>query len=169
VLERPLFFVGYSLGALLGMHFAVTHPHHKIKKWALFAPAIRSHFYALMPALLGHLLPKGKLPSLNLKNYRQRDFTTLLEYKIMHGLQKIIKTNSFSIPTLVFLNPNDELVSSAQVAFFAHQNKEWKVVEISNFESQLPRKYHHLMIDLECLGKAMWGKVLKNLTEHFLI
>ncbi len=167
ILERPLYFVGYSLGALMGMHFLATHPHHQIKKLSLFAPASHTRLYTRIPSLLFYLFPKSALPSFNLPDYRSREVTTLLEYKKMHELQKEIKENDFYLPTLVIQNPKDELVDSSELTKFASSNSYWSTLEISNRESQLPKKYHHLMIDENSCGQPMWQKILKNLTAHF--
>lgn len=167
ILERPLFFVGYSLGALVGMHYMSTHTHHEIKKMALFAPASHTKMYARIPSLLYFLLPGFSLPSLNLLSYRDRDKTTLFEYKKMHELQREITKNDFSLSTLLILDAQDELVASKEVSKFAEQNPLWKSLYVSNQDSQLPKKYHHLMIDEESLGHSMWQKILKNLTAHF--
>ena len=85
----------------------------------------------------------------------------------MDKLQNEIKNYEFTIPTLLILNPKDELVASKKVALFAAQNKLCKVLNISNNDSPLSKKYHHLMIDENSLGHSSWKKILQNLTEHF--
>lgn len=173
ILERPLYFVGYSLGALIGIHYLVNHPHHRLRKLALLAPATHTHFYTLFPALLGRVIPGLGLPSLNLKNYRQRSSTPLKEYKKMHQLQRelknSLKTNQLNIPTLLILSPKDELVATAKLTKFAQSNPHWKWLAISNDEAQLPKKYHHLMIDREAIGLKEWEKLLNNLSAHFTL
>lgn len=167
ILQRPLYFVGYSLGALVGMHFMITHSQHQFKKLALFAPASHTKAYTRIPSLLFYLFPKSALPSFNLSDYRSREATSFLEYKKMHELQKEINKNDFNLPTLVIQNPNDELVDSNELTKFASSNPLWKTLEVSNRESQLPKKYHHLFIDENSCGHSMWQKILKNLTAHF--
>jgi alpha-beta hydrolase superfamily lysophospholipase len=89
ILQRPLYFLGFSLGGLLGVHYIVNHPHlHKFCKCILMAPATHTKFYTIIPALLSYVFPKGSLPSLNLKTYRERSKTSLSEYKKMWKLQK---------------------------------------------------------------------------------
>lgn len=171
ILQRPLYFVGFSLGGLMGLHYLLRHPHHQFKKLTLFAPATHTHFYLMIPAILGKFIPNYSLPSLNLKNYRDRKSTTLSEYKKMYQLQREISdslnSNLINIPTLLITNRLDELVASSKLTKFAQQNPYWRSLEISNSRSQLPRKYHHLMIDSEALGLEEWEKLLKNLTIHF--
>lgn len=172
-LERPLYFVGFSLGALLGVHFQICRPHHQFAKMALIAPATHTHFYTKLPAFLGHFFPKFILPSKNLIEYRSRSGVSLSEYKKMHSLQQEIiskfTNDSLSTPTLLVTSQRDELVSSSKLTKFAESNPAWKSLEISNNSSQLPKKYHHLMIDLETVGNKEWEKLLNSLTEHFTI
>lgn len=171
ILQRPLYFVGFSLGALIGMHFIYRHAHHQIKKMALFAPATHTRFYTVLPAMLGYLFPRIGLPSMNLENYRDRRNTTLKEYKKMYQLQHEIKNelkmNSIDIPTLLITSPGDELVESPKLINFARSNSHWQTLEVSNRESRLPKKFNHLMIDSEALGSNQWEKLLKCLKTHF--
>lgn len=170
ILERPLYFVGYSLGALAGLAFMEGHPFHALKKMALFAPASHTKKFTKLSAMLAYLFPKGKLPSLNLVEYRDRDHTTLAEYKKMHEWQRKIKTeNNFSLPTIVIASRKDELVSFGELEKFAAKNPKWKVEEISNIDSPLPKKYHHLMIDDISLGQFQWEKILNILAGHFTL
>ncbi|MGZ3789962.1 MAG: alpha/beta hydrolase [Bacteriovorax sp.] len=167
ILQRPLYFVGYSLGALVGMYYMATHPNHQFNKLALFAPASHTRLYARIPALLSFIFPRASLPSLNLVGYRKRNKTTLAEYQKMIQLQHEIKSNDFNLPTLLIVSSRDELIASGKLSKFAALNPLWKTLQVSNRESQISKKYHHLMITEESLGHSMWQKILKNLTEHF--
>ncbi|MDO9183490.1 MAG: alpha/beta hydrolase [Bacteriovorax sp.] len=171
VIERPLYFLGYSLGALLGEHYMLSNPYQLIKKCVLIAPATYTKFYTQIPAWLSLIFPKGKIKSSNLENYRAKSFTSLLEYKIMRRLQIEVKKKfnilEFNTPTLLVTNPHDELVNSNKLTKIAALNPHWVSLELSNKESQLPKKYHHLMIDSAAIGPSEWKKLLKRLTEHF--
>ncbi len=166
VLNLPLYFVGYSLGALVGMSFISTHAKTDFKKLALFAPASHTKPYTRLPAILAKFFPKGRLPSLNLEDYRERHFTTLAEYKVMQELQKELQS-SLTLPTLIIYNAKDELVSATKLQEYSAHLPQCRLLEVSNHESQLTRKYHHLMIDEKSLGQSTWQKVLQNLTTHF--
>lgn len=167
VLGLPLYFVGYSLGALTGLNFMMKHTDHQFKKMALFAPAIQTKAFTKISAYLSFLFPRGCLPSLNLREYRDRDFTTLAEYKTMYQMQKELKVPQIFIPALVFASTQDELIHYSNLAKFAGTQKDWQLITISNQGSPLPKKYHHLMIDDQSLGQSEWEKILKNLTAYF--
>jgi len=167
VLGLPLYFVGYSLGALTGLHYMMKHTDHEFKKMALFAPAIQTKAFTKLSAYLSFLFPRGCLPSLNLREYRDRNFTTLAEYKVMYQMQHELQMHSCFIPALIFASTQDELIHYANLAKFAGAQEHWKMITISNQDSPLPKKYHHLMIDDQSLGQSEWQKILKNLTAYF--
>ncbi|MDD4972972.1 MAG: alpha/beta hydrolase [Bacteriovorax sp.] len=173
IIQRPLYFLGFSLGALIGVHYIIRHPFQQFKKCILMAPATHTKTYTIIPALLASIFPKGSLPSFNLENYREKPHTTLAEYKKMNSLQKEIKhslkKNNINIPTLLITNPKDELVDSSKLTKFAASNALWKNRSIANQESLLPKKYHHLMIDSDSIGLKEWEKMLQNLSDHFTL
>lgn len=173
IMQRPLYFLGFSLGALLGVHYITRHSHQQFSKCTLIAPATHTRAYTLIPAFLASLCPKGSLPSLNLENYRERPRTSLAEYKMMRILQNEIRNsleiNDINIPTLLVTNPEDELVQSLKLTKFAALNHEWSCLELNNKGSQLSKKYHHLMIDQASMGAKEWEKLLKSLTNHFAL
>ena len=172
-MERPLYFIGFSLGGLLGFHYIVRHPYQQFKKCVLIAPATHTRPYTIIPALIANIFPKGSLPSLNLKNYRARPMTSLLEYKKMRYLQKEIqsslKINTFNLSTLLITNAYDELISSLNLTKFAAQNPHWSSLKVTNKGSHLPKKFHHLMIDSDSLGEKEWEKMLKSITNHLAL
>ena len=170
VLNLPLYFVGYSLGALVGMHFIKkSEGHHQIKKCALLAPATHTRFYTKIPSFFGNFFPKLAIPSLNIKEYRSRSKTTLLEYKIMSELQAEIKNQEWSLPTIVVINPKDELVNGQKLTHFAHSQRECQIYTLTNQNSQHPRKVQHLIIDPSSLGTDEWEKMLNILSSHFAL
>jgi alpha-beta hydrolase superfamily lysophospholipase len=173
IIQRPLYFLGFSLGALLGVHYIARHPFHQFKKCILMAPATHTKIYTIIPAMLASIFPTGSLPSFNLKNYRERPRTTLAEYKKMNSLQKEInnslKKNDLNIATLLITTPEDELVASSKLTKFAATNKLWKTLSITNKESLLPKTYHHLMIDSDSIGLKEWEKMLQSLSDHFVL
>lgn len=169
ILQRPLYFVGHSLGALTGLYFMLKNPVHEFKKMALFAPAIHTRPFARLSAWLSYIVPGGCLPSLNLQDYRERDYTTLAEYRKLYEFQKEVRQAKIEIPALIILSRKDELIHYKKMEKFASQNSNCTLMEISNQGSPLPKKYHHLMIDDRSLGQSEWEKILKNLTAYFTL
>lgn len=173
IFNCPLYFLGFSLGALIGIHYIIKNPKHQFKKCVLMAPATHTKFYAKIPAFLYFIFKKGSLPSFNLKDYRDRPKTTFAEYQEIRAIQKEIKIsltkNELHIPTLVIFAPKDELINSSKLVSFASSNPFWKTLKMANKESRPYRKYHHLMIDSKALGPKEWAKLLNNLTSHFAL
>ncbi|MBC7540468.1 MAG: alpha/beta hydrolase [Bacteriovorax sp.] len=173
IMQRPLYFLGFSLGALVGIHYIARHPYQQFIKCALIAPATHTRAYTIIPALLAKIFPKGSLPSLNLEKYRERSRTTLAEYKKMRTLQNDIKitlkNNDMNIATLLITNPQDELVKSSDLVKFAGSNPMWNTLELTNKGSLLSKKYHHLIIDSDSIGAEEWEKLLQSLSNHFAL
>ena len=171
ILQRPLYFVGYSLGGLLGVHYIMKHPYQQFTKAVLIAPATHTKAFIMLPALLALILPNGSLPSFNLANYRARSRTKFKEYKkllcIQKDIQSNLKKNDLNISTLLVINNRDELVASKRVAQFAASNPLWKTLTLTNHDCQLSKKYQHLIIDSASLGDQEWNKLLKSLATHF--
>ena len=61
----------------------IIYKHHKINKVIFIAIALEIKWYFHLSAKLSWVIPRGSLPSLALKDYRLRDRTSLLEYRIM--------------------------------------------------------------------------------------
>lgn len=171
VLQLPIYFVGYSLGGLIGVHHLLNHPNHQFAKIALIAPAIHTHFYTKIPFFLGLIFPNKSLRSSNIEEYRDRTHTTFREYKKMFQLQKEVKKlllpNKLNIPTLLITNPSDECVASSKLLKLSDKNQNWKKLEFLNNYGRPLKKWHHLMIDSDSLGTEKWNILLQNLTAHF--
>ncbi len=172
-------FVAASLGAQLGIELMGTRDTSRpvdFDRMVLFAPAL-----AVKP-LPGNatrlLLVTGAegilIPSLCPAEYRAHRGTPVGAYRaLFQGLERI-SGRSFDavgadIPTTVFVDPEDELVSLPGLRAFVRQQAfiRWNIVEVSNSQSQYRRPYHHLITDPEVLGEREWAdKVLPRLLQR---
>lgn len=171
-LNVPLHFLGFSLGALIGVDFLNTQNNHMVSKMALISPATDVHWYSKIPGKLGWLGGKISLPSKNLKEYRSQPSTSLASYRSMKKSQNSleeINLPSLNIPTLVFVDPDDELVSLKNLKKRIKKNSldNWKTKPISNKGSTLKKTYHHLVVDKQSMGPHQWEIVKKDITDHF--
>ena len=179
-LGLPLNINCFSLGCLLLFNFLndlEKTPHKaEINKIILISPAITvktplTFFYQLM----GFLLPKDwTIPSLNLENYRAQGGTTVASYEaffkfldknksISSTLQKTWK----KIPTMIFMNPEDELLDFKKFKDFIKKNnlESWKINLINNSKATTSRVISHLLLDKKSVGKKAWSQMKKKIIK----
>lgn len=165
------FFVGNSLGALINLDLMEEHPEHvRYDKMALFAPAIaiRRRCYLMKIAAL---FPSLSVPSANLRDYRANGGTTGAAYAALFSSLETLQQRTLqhcNIPTLVFIDPNDELVDEhALSTLINHGLDHWSVELVQNERCTLRRKIHHLITDEATVGSEQWSKIEHSIKRHF--
>lgn len=167
----PLFFLGYSLGGLLGpAMISGREGNYTFDKQLLFAPAIgfriRSHFVKFS----FFLNQDYKLPSFTPKEYRANHKLPIRFYKMMFREERLLKKNKFNhvnIPTLVFIDPADELISHRKL------EKLFKKFRLTNFRfipldkdlTGREMKLHHLIINERTMGEKNWKLVTSEMAR----
>jgi esterase/lipase len=169
----PLFFLGYSLGALLGQDLvAFSGMALPYKKQLLIAPAIAVRWEIHLIKWLFFLNDSIAFPSLTPKEFRANRSLPLRVYKIMFQKEQRLmemRYNNLNIPTLVLIDPKDELISYKKILRMV------KMFNLSNYEvmaldSDLTLragKYHHLIIDRNTMGQNNWDSVSQRLEAFF--
>lgn len=172
----PTYVVGYSLGGLLATNLANSLPSsEKPAALILFAPALSLRTLPALASAL-HLPPalSWRTPNLAPRAYRRYPTTPTFWYANTLELHRDLQTLSDSshvrdIPTLVLLNPRDELVSSSGIESWIDENglrKSWRVVSVYP-DSHASDVAEHLIIDEQSLGSSEWARV-KNEIKIFL-
>ncbi len=183
--EVPLYFLGYSLGAVLGLDTLAalsTDPTNNksrqegYRKIVLLAPALALNWYSNL-ALQVPLLPDSlQFSSLSPVDYRANATTSVGAYRAlsesMATWQQELTASRINSPVLVLMDPQDELISykalSSKISSGAWKN--WQLVELNNDASTLENPIHHLVIDEASLGSQQWqflkDTVLAFLDEH---
>jgi len=172
-LSLPLYFLGYSLGALLGQSImALPATSASFDRQVLFAPATALRKRAYLLKVLFLFGKRLKLPSYAPGNYRVHHSLPLHVYRILFSEQKQVAASGFrnlDIPTLIFLDTRDELISYKrlfrQIKRFALRH--YRVVLLTGKLKDRKSQYHHLIIDEQSLGEENWGLVSKEM-EAFL-
>ncbi len=158
-LRVPLYFIGYSLGALVGQYAMFSEPGRvSFDKQVLLAPAIalRSRTYLLKG--LFFLPGSWAIPSKAPDGYRANRRTPLQAYKILFAQQRRIRNGCFqhlNIPSLIIVDPQDELISLRKLrkykAEFGLDN--YHILELDPEEGA---SYHHLIVDEWSMGRGNW-------------
>lgn len=169
----PLYFVGYSLGALLGQHmiqFSANDVH--FEKQILIAPATAIRSRSHMLKLLFFLDEKKELPSYTPEVYRANEGLPLKVYKIMFKKEKEVCASRFTklnIPTLILIDPKDELISYRKLKRFERKFSltQHEIIILDSDLKARGGQYHHLIINEATMGKQNWKRVTEKL-KYFL-
>ena len=170
--DLPISILGYSLGgALATLAASETDPSHRPHSMVLIAPALSLRWPLDLITYLD-LTPRSTLgsPSWAPEAYRRFATTPLFWYANTLDLYEQVETSPSiaelrSVPTLVILNPKDELVSPGGVRDWLAARQlqpAWGVHEINPKPSErtIPE---HLMVDEHSLGATEWRTLLSDI------
>lgn len=174
-MQVPLYFVGFSLGALVCLEYLATNKTKlaDIAKMVLLAPAIATPWYSQTAVSLLSVLSKSMtLPSRSPKQYRANKGTSVAAYEALFKLKKSLHDAQFknaNRPTLVLIDQHDELVPSAMVKnlIASHKLGQWQLNIIDNRFAQENYGFRHLMVDEEAVGPALWASLSRQVLEYF--
>jgi esterase/lipase len=168
--QLPIYFVGYSLGGLLGCDLLASRPEVQFDKMALFAPAITAHALSYSMKLLKPF-SRIVIPSATPRHYRCNSGTPVAAYLALLSSISCFKKHinpCLNVPTLVFIDKYDEMVSYKKLNKFVTDLAltNWKIRRIRKKTFHFPTPVHHLITDAESVGQEEWIAVKADLLEH---
>ena len=166
----PLFFVGYSLGALLGQAMQLLLKEEQVfDKQILIAPAtaVRKRSYVLK--LFSFIHKKIMLPSFTPSPYRANNFLPLTAFEVLFKSERNIVEAQFkkmNIPTLIFIDPKDELISYKKLVQLLHlfHLSNYEIVTLDSNLKVRQAHYHHLIVSEGTMGKQNWEMATQKMT-----
>ena len=166
----PIFLVAFSLGALLGCELLVTTPMVHFDRMVLLAPALALRPHSHLPALLGRW-PTLALRSFAPRAYRSNPATPIAAYRALHtALQSLQRhgDGKLNVPTLVLIDPQDELVSLRGLRRWVQRLylSQWHFYLVKKEAQRADLRFHHLMIDADCVGPTPWQTMLAQIAAH---
>jgi alpha-beta hydrolase superfamily lysophospholipase len=176
----PLYYVGYSMGGTL-MVDLLQQPlaqHIAFDAMVLFAPGIALRPYAAIGAGLIPVLSRIPLvsrwaaPTLSVAGYNCYAGTPVSAYYARHPAYRHVRKVGLAgldrIPTLIFVDPHDEIVSQRGIAAMIRQAglRHWELVEVDIAHSELEKPRHHLIIDAPAVGAVTWRRIVDRLRQH---
>jgi pimeloyl-ACP methyl ester carboxylesterase len=169
--ERPIHFLGFSLGALVGAWGLQQFEESPFQKMALIAPPLETRGYVRLAALIPGP-GSWTLPSKNHPEYRANDRTSLAAYRALFEIQDEVRSGNplrLNIDTRVWVSPKDELVSAKKLAKKAASAgwTQWSIQNVGSIEPTLRPTYHHLLIDEASMGHEAWQEMQRALEKHF--
>ena len=168
----PLFFVGFSLGGLLGVDLYTTYSDIHFDRMVLFAPAVDLYAINYAAKLLSPF-PKLVVPSLASKSYRANNGTPVAAYNALFNAIEHFRKNlnpKLNVPTLILIDKRDELVSYYKLKRLVENERlhQWKFYHIQKGKDAVRGTLRHLIIDESSVGKEMWKEMRRAMVEHLL-
>jgi pimeloyl-ACP methyl ester carboxylesterase len=163
----PLFFVGFSLGGLIGLDLFASQPEVHYDRMILFAPAIKLHSLHYIGRILS---PMSRLviPSMAPESYlSNKKGTPVAAYNaLFEGLKHFEKhvSRRLNVPTLIFIDEDDEFIP---VRAFENLKKEkklnrWRIYIVKKDAAANRDAFHHHIIDESSTGKTVWQKMMET-------
>lgn len=166
----PLFFVGFSFGALMGVDLLASMPDVQFDRMVLFAPGLTIHTRYQIARVLSPF-PTLTIPSFAIKSYRANDGTPIAAYNALldslgHLHQNL--TPKVNVPALIFIDPKDEFVSFDALKKLAEKENldQWKFHVVKKEAAGAPGKIHHLIIDEASTGQDAWKAMTDVMIQH---
>lgn len=180
--KKPIkkIYLGYSLGALLGIDYAteptilkMSHPGELFDHYTLFAPAVAINVPKSLIRIVDVLWPSLIFPSGAPTYYQANSWgamrpnvalVDMLEAVLNKDLQPV------NVPTDVFIDPEDELVSYEGIKEFmsAKRLDQWHLHKVTTENTTYDRRIKHLIIDEPSLGAKEWSRVIDTLIKRTL-
>ena len=163
----PLFFVGFSLGGLIGLDLFASQPEVHYERMVLFAPAVKLHSTRYLARILS---PFSRLviPSLAPDSYlSNKKGTPMAAYNaLFEGLQQFEKhvNRRINVPTLIFIDEEDEFIPVRAFKELINEKKldQWKLYIVEKEATANQDTFHHHIIDETSTGKAVWKEMMES-------
>jgi pimeloyl-ACP methyl ester carboxylesterase len=166
----PLFFVGYSLGGLLGCNLLTADPAVAYDRMILFAPAlsVTAKAYLLKPLMP---FPNIVIDSLAPVSYRANDGTPMAAYRaVFEGVADFEKGSGprLNVPTAVFVDEKDEFISPAALRETVERLglDRWRIHWVSKGPDGSESLSHHVLIDEASAGRDAWRAITASIRRH---
>ena len=168
----PLYLLGFSLGGLLGCTAMLSAADVHFDRLVLLAPALAIHRRSRVLTLLARW-PQLVIPSATPAAYRANPGTTVAAYNALYAAQALCEREldgRLNVPALLFVDPQDELVSAAGLEQLVASRRltRWQFHLVHKGAGACTR-YHHLLIDSPSVGPDVWGTMLAGMKSHLAI
>jgi esterase/lipase len=169
----PLFFVGFSFGALMGVDLLASMPDVEFDRMVLFAPGLKIHSRYQIVRVLAPF-PGLTVPSFSIKSYRANDGTPIAAYNALLDSLEHLDNNlnpKINVPALIFIDKRDEFVSFDELKKWVKNENldQWKFHVVKKEAGGEPGKIHHLIIDEASTGEFVWKEMTGVMVAHLLI
>jgi len=169
----PLFFVGFSLGGLIGLDLFASQSEVQYERMVLFAPAVklhRTHYLARMLSPFSRLVIPSLAPDSYLSN---KTGTPMAAYNaLFEGLKQFEKhvNQRINVPTLIFIDKEDEFIPVRALKELKAEKKldQWKLYVVEKEAAANQDTFHHHIIDESSTGKTVWQDMMETTITYLL-
>jgi len=170
--QVPLFLIGFSLGGLMGANLFASYPEVYFNRMVLLTPALYIHKIYYLAKILSPF-PRLVIPSFLIKSYRSNRGTPVAGYNALFEAIEHFKNNmaaKLNVPTLIFIDTRDELVSYRRLKHIIKNGKlhRWRLNPVKKNTTGAKDKLHHLIIDESSLGKEAWNEMRGRIIHHLI-
>lgn|GEM_PF-16589 len=165
----PLVLVAYSLGALVAQDLVNTPAFTRspFASQVLFAPAITVKAFTQTVRALS-FAPWLQLPSLGFDGYKAASGATIAAYNALFDARSALLDGTLAhsrVPTLVFMNEGDELVSMSGLRDFIKDREltTWTLEAIDKSGHSQPWRMNHMVIDSASMAATEWARVTQRM------
>ena len=169
----PLFLTAFSLGGLVGLDLFASRADVMFEKLILFAPAIRLHAIIYLERIFSPF-PRLVIPSMADKSYLANEKgTPIAAYNALFDSLEHFNHyvgEKLNVPTLVFIDPQDEFISLGKLKKLAAEKKwtEWQFYIVEKDQTAAEDRFYHHIIDSSSTGQTTWQNMMKAFEEHLL-
>jgi len=168
-----VFFVGFSLGGLIGLDLFASQPEVQYERMVLFAPAVklhRTHYLARMLSPFSRLVIPSLAPDSYLSN---KTGTPMAAYNaLFEGLKQFEKhvNRRINVPTLIFIDKEDEFIPVRALKELKAEKKldQWKLYVVEKEAAANQDTFHHHIIDESSTGKTVWQDMMETTITYLL-
>jgi len=169
----PLFFVGFSLGGLIGLNLFATEPEVHFERMVLFAPAIKLrsfHYIGRILSPFSRLVIPSFAPDAYLSNKKG---TPIAAYNaLFEGLQQFEKhvNPKINVPSLIFIDERDEFIPLRAFKKLKEEKKldRWQLYIVEKEAAADQDTFHHHIIDEYSTGEAVWKEMMETTITYLL-
>ena len=170
----PVNFLGFSLGALIGLDWLSrrSDDQESFHKLVLIAPAINIPWYTKGVRIFSIFGRDFLLPSRSPRSYQANRGTSVAAYEALIELKEDLEKTKFAglnHDALILVDKHDELVSAQKIKEIIRQYNlpKWQLHLLDNRFAHDNFGFRHLVIDKESVGKTMWQKIVAQVNQFF--
>lgn len=168
--DRPYYAIAFSHGALYLQLWMEKNPANRPIKQVLLAPAFFTHRQEFVRRIFNALPSFFLIKSFSPKNFRRYEFLTVSEYRtLIQGMMTLQKLGRpFRIPTMVLIDPKDELVDAKTLKVEIEQRNDGQKVIF--YERDYLKKglgCHHLLFHPDYFSEHDWKDFTQRIERYF--